>query len=308
MSKKILVADDSVVIQKSIGITFAQEDFDVAFVSNGEEALQRAKEFRPDLILADTTMPKLSGADLCKRFRQEPELRRTPILLLSNSQETFTPVQLKTFGASDFIQKPFESTQLLDKVRPLLAQAQAMTSPEVTMASPKTSVTEVQSNPFPEEETVARYEAPKVPPRETPSIDLDPSSFDIQRESSFKMSPETQSHLDVLSIDDGDEDEPADFAAVEMEEEPPPATRVLHQAAKTDAPKISQPAAPAPSASIAAPATSMQTSSLQLSEAQIEQIVSKVFQNVIERIAWEVVPEMAERIIKDEIQKITADQ
>lgn len=304
MSKKILVADDSVVIQKSIGITFAQEDFDVAFVSNGEEALQRAKEFRPDLILADTTMPKLSGADLCKRFRQEPELRRTPILLLSNSQETFTPVQLKTFGASDFIQKPFESTQLLDKVRPLLAQAQAMTSPEVTMASPKTSVTEVQSNPFPEEETVARYEAAKTPVRETPSIDLDPSSFDIQRESSFKISPETQSHLDVLSIDDGDE-EPADFAAVEMEEEPPPATRILHQAAKTDAPKPSQTAT---SATIAAPATSMQTSSLQLSEAQIEQIVSKVFQNVIERIAWEVVPEMAERIIKDEIQKITADQ
>lgn len=307
MSKKILVADDSVVIQKSIGITFAQEDFDVAFVSNGEEALQRAKEFRPDLILADTSMPKLSGADLCKRFRQEPELRRTPILLLSNSQETFTPVQLKTFGASDFIQKPFESTQLLDKVRPLLAQAQATTSPEVTIASPKAGVTEVHSNPFPEEETVARYEAPKAPPLESPSIDLDPSSFDIQRESSFKMSPETQSHLDVLSIDDGDE-EPADFPAVEMEEEPPSATKVLHQAAKTDAPKTSQPAAPAPSASIAAPATSMQTSSLQLSEAQIEQIVSKVFQNVIERIAWEVVPEMAERIIKDEIQKITADQ
>ena len=130
MSKKVLVADDSVVIQKSIGITFAQEDLEVAFVGNGDEAYQRAKEFGPDLILADTSMPNLSGPDLCRKLREETDFKHTPILLLSSTQESFSDDDLRSIGANDFIQKPFESSQLLSKIQPLLDTPPPAPEPE----------------------------------------------------------------------------------------------------------------------------------------------------------------------------------
>ena len=140
MPKKILVADDSVVIQKSIGISFAQEDFQVTFVGNGEEAFQRAKEVKPDLILADTSMPKLSGAELCKKFRQDADFRKTPILLLARTQEKFNPGQLKACGANDFIQKPFESSALIEKVRALFSQALEVTGATHKVAAMEQSI------------------------------------------------------------------------------------------------------------------------------------------------------------------------
>lgn len=303
MPKKILVADDSVVIQKSIGISFAQEDFQVTFVGNGEEAFQRAKEVKPDLILADTSMPKLSGAELCKKFRQDADFRKTPILLLASTQETFNPGQLKACGANDFIQKPFESSALIEKVRALFSQ-----TPEVTGATHKAAAMEQSIDqafsrsptPAPEEDTAIAFapQAPVVDPfNSEKSDDFAPDMMSAY--SNPTPSPNTLASLDVLSMDMSEE-HGEDLVQYEEEEK-----------TKTVAPDAifnvqsnqtaSRPPEPAVSAPAAAPA------GLTLSEQQIEQIVSKVFKNVIERIAWEVVPEMAERLIKEELKKITDD-
>ena len=302
MARKILVADDSVVIQKSIGITFAQEDFQVTFVGNGEEAVQRASELKPDLILADTSMPKLAGTELCKKLRQNPDLRKTPILLLSNAQENFNPAQLKTAGANDFIQKPFESNQLLEKVKNLFtAQAGAPeTSPSISMEESLDNT--FSKNPFASEEETAVSQPPPAP--STPfelekSEDYMPDAMSLQDLPS--PSPNTLASLDVLSMDD-DNEKSDEFVPYEEENTKTISAASAFDAAQADKVPSHDPQTNQPAAATAAPAD------LKLSEAQIEQIVSKVFQNVIERIAWEVVPEMAERIIKEEIAKITDDK
>jgi len=306
MSKKILVADDSVVIQKSIGISFAQEDFQVTFVGNGEEAFQRAKEVKPDLILADTSMPKLSGAELCKKFRLDPDFRKTPIMLLASTQETYTAGQLKACGANDFIQKPFESSTLIEKVKGLFTTvpAEVSTSKSDSMEQ-SLDQTFSQSSAFAEEET-----AISKPPVQSPSpLDMDKSDdFAVDTISSFEPnptpSPNTLASLDVLSLESSEELSPEnslEFAPYEEEQtKTVPANEVFSMKPASAPTPV---ATPASTSSAPSPATQ-----LNLSEQQIEQIVSKVFQNVIERIAWEVVPEMAERLIKEELKKITEDK
>jgi CheY-like chemotaxis protein len=304
MPKKILVADDSVVIQKSIGISFAQEDFQVTFVGNGEEAFQRAKEVKPDLILADTSMPKLSGAELCKKFRQDADFRRTPILLLASTQETFNPGQLKACGANDFIQKPFESSALIEKVRALFSQAPEVTGATHKVAAMEQSIDQAFSRapaPAPEEDTAIAFapQAPVVDPfNSEKSDDFAPDMMSAY--SNPTPSPNTLASLDVLSMDISEEhgDDMVQYEEEEKTKTVAPDAIFNVQSNQT----ASRPPEPVASAPVAAP------TELTLSEQQIEQIVSKVFKNVIERIAWEVVPEMAERIIKEELKKITDDQ
>ena len=301
MAKKVLVADDSVVIQKSIGISFAQEDFDVTFVGNGDEAFQKAKEIKPDIILADTSMPKLSGTDLCKKFRQDPEFRRTPIILLSNSQENFTPAQLKACGANDFVQKPFESAQLLGKIKPLLEQAQFTAPPEMAREMPKEEpATQELPDMFGPEDTIKiDISKRELAPEKTLESEAPPRNHAVHVPAA---SMDTQASLDVLGMDmDLDEDDQVDSIPVENFE-PPTKIYTKPTVQESDLRPETKEATRSAHVESAAP------TQLNLTDKQIEQIVSKVFETVIERIAWEVVPELAERMIREELAKITSDE
>lgn len=122
MPKTLLLADDSLTIQKVVGITFAGEDIDLVTVDNGDDALRRAREVRPDLILADVTMPGLDGYELCQAVKRDPELASTPVLLLSGTFETFDGERARAVGASGHITKPFEAQALVSRVNALLEQ------------------------------------------------------------------------------------------------------------------------------------------------------------------------------------------
>ena len=78
MSKKLLLADDSITIQKVIGITFANEDYDLTVVDNGDAALDKALRSRPDIILADVFMPGKNGYELCAAVKAEKVLQGVP--------------------------------------------------------------------------------------------------------------------------------------------------------------------------------------------------------------------------------------
>lgn len=122
MSKKLLLADDSITIQKVIGITFANEDFELSVVDNGDAALEKARSEIPDLILADVFMPGMNGYELCAAVRQEPALRGVPVLLLTGTFEPFDENKARAVGADSWIAKPFESQALIDRVEELLAR------------------------------------------------------------------------------------------------------------------------------------------------------------------------------------------
>ncbi|MEK7204571.1 MAG: response regulator, partial [candidate division NC10 bacterium] len=120
MGARILVADDSVTIQKVVELTFSKEDFVLIPVRSGEEAIRKAKEVQPDLILLDLVMPDKNGYEVCTALRAEPMLRAVPIIMLIGTFEAFDKEQGLRAGANDFLTKPFESQALISKVKQLL--------------------------------------------------------------------------------------------------------------------------------------------------------------------------------------------
>jgi CheY-like chemotaxis protein len=89
MSRRLLLADDSVTIQKVIEITLSDKDFILSVASNGDDALQMAINESPDLILADVFMPGLNGYELCEAVRNNEALKDIPVLLLAGTFEPF---------------------------------------------------------------------------------------------------------------------------------------------------------------------------------------------------------------------------
>jgi DNA-binding response OmpR family regulator len=123
MSRKLLLADDSITIQKVIGITFVNEDFDLTVVDNGDAALEQARAERPDLILADVFMPGKNGYELCAAVKADPALAGVPVLLLTGTFEPFDEGKANSAGADGWIAKPFESQALIARVLALLDKA-----------------------------------------------------------------------------------------------------------------------------------------------------------------------------------------
>jgi len=123
MSRRILLADDSVTIQKVIELTFMDDDYEVRAVGNGDEALAMLTALTVDFVIADVHMPGASGYEVCRRSKQlRPEV---PVLLLVGTFEPFDEAQARESGADSFLKKPFDSQELLGRVHELLGPAAA---------------------------------------------------------------------------------------------------------------------------------------------------------------------------------------
>ena len=118
--KKILVADDSVTIQKVIALTFAEEAFEIQSVGTGSDALDKLREWHPDIVLADVIMPQMNGYELSKAIKEDQSTSNIPVLLLAGTFEAFDEEEAKAAGADDYITKPFESGELISKVKNLV--------------------------------------------------------------------------------------------------------------------------------------------------------------------------------------------
>ncbi len=103
MGTKLLLADDSITIQKVVGIIFASEDYELAIVDNGDAALVKASETMPDVLLVDAVMPGKTGYEVCEEVRRDPLLKGVPILLLPGAFEPFDEEKARQSGADDFI-------------------------------------------------------------------------------------------------------------------------------------------------------------------------------------------------------------
>jgi CheY-like chemotaxis protein len=142
MGKTLLLADDSVTIQKVVGISFASEDISLVTVDNGDDAIARARALHPDVILADVVMPGKSGYEVCEAIKADPALRHIPVLLLTGTFEAFDNERASRAGAAGHIAKPFEAQALVERVKRLLASAPAPApappaAPRPPMAAPQ---------------------------------------------------------------------------------------------------------------------------------------------------------------------------
>lgn len=120
MASRLLVADDSITIQKIVSMAFENEDVEVEGVGDGQEAFDRIAEFNPDIVLADVDMPGLDGFELSSKIKESSETSGIKVLLLASDFEDFDEQRYKTCGANNHISKPFKSDDIVAMVKSLL--------------------------------------------------------------------------------------------------------------------------------------------------------------------------------------------
>ncbi len=123
MPKTLLLADDSVVIQKLVGLSFANEDVKLLTTDNGDDAISMARERRPDIVLADVVMPGRSGYEVCQAIKGDPALAHIPVILLTGTFEAFDEARARAVGSDGHITKPFEAQALVERVNTMLREA-----------------------------------------------------------------------------------------------------------------------------------------------------------------------------------------
>ena len=117
--KKVLVADDEPDILEIIGYNLTAEGYEVLYAKDGEEALTRAKESMPDLIILDVMMPRRTGMEVCRLLRAQETFNDTLIIFLTALNDELSHVKGLEFGADDFISKPVSPRVLVTKVNSL---------------------------------------------------------------------------------------------------------------------------------------------------------------------------------------------
>jgi len=128
MPETILVVDDDPDIARFVEVNLRSVGYDVLVASDGEEALSRAEEVRPDLVLLDVMMPRVDGFEVAQRLRRNPRTANTSIIMLTAKALSSDKVLGLTSGADDYIIKPFDPIELLARVKTTLRRARDMRS------------------------------------------------------------------------------------------------------------------------------------------------------------------------------------
>lgn len=124
MPHKLLLADDSVTIQRVIELTFADEDVQVIAVGNGQDAIDRVQHDRPDIVLADVGMPERNGYEVAAFVKGNPDTAHIPVVLLTGAFEPIDEGRARTVGCDGVLVKPFEPQLVISRVKDLLAGKQ----------------------------------------------------------------------------------------------------------------------------------------------------------------------------------------
>ena len=108
MTLRLLVADDNVAMHKMVRLAFTGEDAVIEAVTNGEAAIDTLREFRPDVVLADVSMPGYSGYEVCERIRGDLDFAAIPVILLNGAFDPLDEEEAARVKASGHLTKPFD--------------------------------------------------------------------------------------------------------------------------------------------------------------------------------------------------------
>ena len=174
MPVKILLADKSITIQKVVEMLFSGKEYVVSCASDGETALNEAGRALPDVVLADVDLPRIDGYSFSARLKQIPALAQTPVILMLSRDDVFDEAKARQAGIVDNIAKPFESQELIGKVRKAISAAPPRAAEPVAAAPKKPAAAPVKPAP-----PVA---PPQTPPAQKPKLTTPPDIFDIIEE------------------------------------------------------------------------------------------------------------------------------
>ncbi|HEX4473548.1 MAG TPA: response regulator [Polyangiaceae bacterium] len=284
MTTTLLAVDDSVTMRKVLEITFAGEQFKTVLASNGQEALGLVRSERPALVIIDHTLPDTSGYDLCQEVKRA--LPGVAVVLLASKQNPYDKARGQASGVDDFVDKPFDTQKLIDKVVQTLREPRAAVPVAAVAAAPVAaaplaspvvaarprSQTLAYGTAAPQSAAAASPPAPAVSPARTLTGNVSP----------------------VRPV-----------AAAR----PVPVSPVAPVAAApvAAAPAVS-PARPAPAAAPAIPMNGLsgKLEALGLTSDQVQAVLA-LSREVVEQVVWEVVPVLAETMIKEELQRLTSE-
>jgi DNA-binding response OmpR family regulator len=117
MGDVVLNADDDVDIVRFVALNLRLEGFDVVAAHDGQEALDKALDVQPSLILLDTMMPRMDGYEVCSRLRDDRRGSPIPVIMLTAKSMDADRAQAFTVGADDWVTKPFDPAVLVSKVK-----------------------------------------------------------------------------------------------------------------------------------------------------------------------------------------------
>ncbi|HEX9774282.1 MAG TPA: response regulator [Actinomycetota bacterium] len=116
-----MIVDDDRVIQQLLEVNLELEGYTVAKADDGEDAIKRVHEFKPDLVLLDVMMPKVDGREACRRIKADPATAHIPVIFLSARAQEMDVSSGLELGAAAYLTKPFDPVDLLEAVKKVLA-------------------------------------------------------------------------------------------------------------------------------------------------------------------------------------------
>jgi two-component system alkaline phosphatase synthesis response regulator PhoP len=117
---KVLVVDDEVYILHILDFILGAESYDVVTATNGEQALQKVRDEKPDLVILDIMMPKLDGYETCRMIKNDTDTKHIPVILLTAKGREIDQKLGREVGANDYITKPFSPNKLIERVQAIL--------------------------------------------------------------------------------------------------------------------------------------------------------------------------------------------
>ncbi len=115
--KKILIADDNENIREALTSILEDEGYALWIAKDGAEALRKVREVSPDILILDVTMPEISGYDVCRTIKNDPNLKNIYILMLSAKGQATKQEHGKEVGADEYIAKPFSPSEILARIK-----------------------------------------------------------------------------------------------------------------------------------------------------------------------------------------------
>jgi len=117
---QVLVVDDSPTIRAVLGKMLGQDGYTVLKAPDGETAVTMARSELPDLIFLDIVLPGMSGFEVLRTLRRDPQTKATPIVMISGNMQATEQFYVQRFGADDFMKKPFGRTEVFERIRALV--------------------------------------------------------------------------------------------------------------------------------------------------------------------------------------------
>lgn len=305
MTTTLLGVDDSKTMRKVLEITFAGEDFRTVLAENADDAMSKLHADRPSVVLVDAGLDGNTGYDLCQRLKSAAP--GVSVLMLSSKQQPYDRARGSQVGADDFIDKPFDTQQLLDKVGTLLRRGAGGPTLQPAAAVPHPAPLTSTAHGLGPAPAPAAVMQPS-PNRAAPDLSNRPRTATLAYGQGNPLAGAGPvAPMIPAPVGAGPRSSPIASAA------PSPAPAPVVAApppARPAAPAPVAPAAPAPRAAAFAGGNgadfSQKLSALGLTADQVNAVLA-LSREVVEKVVWEVVPTLAETMIKEEIQRLTAD-